>query len=88
MTTADIIKQAPTIFDKLIVSPRMRIAKAAATITSSVEIIAVLAGSIRLSPSYRHTIPKTVENSAHSIIAVQPDNAVGNLKPCIVTITP
>jgi hypothetical protein len=81
MITAKIIIQAPKIFDRLIVSPRIRIAKAAATITSRVEIIAAFAGSIRLSPAKRHTIPKTVENRAHRIIAVQPDNADGNSKP-------
>ena len=73
--------QAPKIFGRLIVSPRKRIAKAAVTITSSVEIIAVLAGPIRLSPAKRHMIPKIVENSAHRAIATQPDNAVGNSKP-------
>jgi len=52
MITAKIIIQAPKIFERLIVSPRIRIAKAAATITSRVEIIAVFAGSTRLSPSF------------------------------------
>jgi len=73
MITADIIIQAPKIFARLIVSPRIRIAKAAATITSRVEIIAVLAESICLSPAKRHTIPKTVENRAHRAVATQPD---------------
>jgi hypothetical protein len=39
MIKANIIIQAPMIFDRLMVSPRIRIAKAAATITSRVEIL-------------------------------------------------
>ena len=45
------IIQAPMIFDILIVSPRIRMAKTAATTTSKVDTIAVFAGSTRLSPS-------------------------------------